>query len=144
MAMSVGSGGGDGDPDVMIDINTTPLIDVMLVLIIMLIITIPVQTHAVKLNMPAGNPLPPLTPPEVITIEVDFDGTVLWNGTAIANRPELEARFTAASTQPVQPEFHLRPNKLVTYKHVAGVMASAQRLGITKIGLIGAEQFLDQ
>jgi biopolymer transport protein ExbD len=144
MAMSVGSGGGDGDPDVMIDINTTPLIDVMLVLIIMLIITIPVQTHAVKLNMPAGNPPPPLTPPEVITIEVDFDGTVLWNGTAIANRPELEARFTAASTQPVQPEFHLRPNKLVTYKHVAGVMASAQRLGITKIGLIGAEQFLDQ
>ena len=144
MAMSVGSGGGDGDPEVMIDINTTPLIDVMLVLIIMLIITIPVQTHAVKLNMPIGNPPPPTTPPEVITIEVDFDGTVLWNGTAIADRPELEARFTAAAAQPVQPEFHLRPNKLVTYKHVAGVMASAQRLGVTKIGLIGAEQFLDQ
>jgi biopolymer transport protein ExbD len=142
MAMSVG-GSGEGDPEVMVDINTTPLIDVMLVLLIMLIITIPIQTHAVKLNMPVGNPPPPLTPPEVITVEVDFDGTILWNGDIVPDRPTLEARFTAAAAQPVQPEFHLRPNKLVTYKHVAGVMASAQRLGITKIGLIGAEQFLD-
>ena len=143
MAMSVGSGSGDGDPEVMIDINTTPLIDVMLVLIIMLIITIPIQTHAVKLNMPVGNPPPPAEPPVVITVEVDFDGTILWNCDTIPDRPTLEARFTSAAAQPVQPEFHLRPNKLVTYKHVAGVMASAQRLGITKIGLIGAEQFLD-
>ena len=143
MAMNVGSGNGGGDPEVMIDINTTPLIDVMLVLIIMLIITIPVQTHAVKLNMPVGNPPPPLAPPEVITIEVDFDGTVLWNGETIADRPTLETRFRGSAAQPVQPEFHLRPNKLVTYKHVAGVMATAQRNGITKMGLIGAEQFLD-
>jgi biopolymer transport protein ExbD len=142
MAMSVGSGAG-GDPEVMVDINTTPLIDVMLVLLIMLIITIPIQTHAVKLNMPVGNPPPPPTPPEVVTLEVDFDGTLLWNGDVIPDRPTLEAKFTSAAAQPVQPEFHLRPNKLVTYKHVAGVMASAQRLGITKIGLIGAEQFLD-
>ena len=142
MAMSVGSGA-SGDPEVMVDINTTPLIDVMLVLLIMLIITIPIQTHAVKLNMPVGNPPPPTTPPEVITVEVDFDGTVLWNGDVVPDRPTLEARLSAAAAQPIQPEFHLRPNKLVTYKHVAGVMASAQRLGITKIGLIGAEQFLD-
>ena len=142
MAMNVGSGAG-GDPEVMVDINTTPLIDVMLVLLIMLIITIPIQTHAVKLNMPVGNPPPPPTPPEVVTIEVDFDGTILWNGDTVADRPTLEARFRGAASQPVQPEFHLRPNKLVTYKHVAFVMASAQRNGITKIGLIGAEQFLD-
>jgi biopolymer transport protein ExbD len=141
MAMSVGSPG--AEPDVMIDINTTPLIDVMLVLLVMLIITIPIQTHAVKLNMPVGNPPPPTEEPVVITVEVDFDGTVIWNGETIPDRPALEARFESAAAQPVQPEFHLRPNKLVTYKHVAGVMASAQRLGITKIGLIGAEQYLD-
>jgi biopolymer transport protein ExbD len=82
-------------------------------------------------------------PPEVITVEVDFDGTVLWNGLMIPDRPALEAQLQAAAAQAVQPEIHLRPNKLVTYKHVAGVMATAQRLGVTKIGLIGGEQFLD-
>jgi biopolymer transport protein ExbD len=143
MGMTVGSGGG-GDPEVMIDINTTPLIDVMLVLIIMLIITIPIQTHAVKLNMPVGTPPPPTAPPEVIQLDVDFDGTIFWNGETVPDRPTLEARFAGASQMATQPEFHLRPNKLVTYKHVAGVMATAQRNGITKIGLVGAEQFLDQ
>jgi biopolymer transport protein ExbD len=142
MAMNVGSGS-SGDPEVMVDINTTPLIDVMLVLLIMLIITIPIQTHAVKLNMPVGNPPPPLTPPEVVTIDVDFDGTVLWNGNLIPDRAALEGQLQAAAAQPTQPEIHLRPNKLVTYKHVAGVMASAQRLGVTKIGLVGNEQFMD-
>ena len=142
MAMNVGSGGGSADPDVMMDINTTPLIDVMLVLLIMLIITIPIQTHAVKLNMPVGNPPPPTEPPVVITIEIDFDGTVLWNGDAIDDAT-LNAKFRSAAAQPVQPEFHIRPNKLVTYKYVAHVMAAAQRDGVTKIGLIGAEQFLD-
>jgi biopolymer transport protein ExbD len=142
MAMNVGSGS-SGDPDVMVDINTTPLIDVMLVLLIMLIITIPIQTHAVKLNMPVGTPPPPLVAPEVITVEVDFDGTVLWNGLMIPDRPALEAQLKAAAAQAEQPELHLRPNKLVTYRHVAGVMATAQRLGITKIGLVGNEQFVD-
>ncbi len=142
MGMQVGSGG-SGDPDVMVDINTTPLIDVMLVLLIMLIITIPIQTHAVKLNMPVGNPPPPLEPPTVILLEVDFDGTILWNGDTVPDRPTLDAKFTSAAGLANQPEFHLRPNKLVTYKHVAGVMASAQSHGITKIGLIGAEQFVD-
>ncbi|HXF78349.1 MAG TPA: biopolymer transporter ExbD [Usitatibacter sp.] len=141
MAMNVGSGG-SADPEVMVDINTTPLIDVMLVLLIMLIITIPIQTHAVKLNMPVGNPPPPPEPPVVVQIDVDFDGTILWNGEQV-DLPTLDAKFRGAASQPVQPEFHLRPNKLVTYKYVAHVMAAAQRLGITKIGLIGAEQFLD-
>ena len=142
MAMKIGSGSGTQDPDVMVDINTTPLIDVMLVLLIMLIITIPIQTHAVKLNMPVGTPPPPLVPPEVVTIEVDFDGTVIWNGRVVADRQELEARLRAAAEMPVQPEVHLRPNKLVKYESVAMVMASAQRLGMKKIGLIGNEQFL--
>ncbi|HET9581013.1 MAG TPA: biopolymer transporter ExbD [Usitatibacter sp.] len=143
MAMNVGTGGGGGDPEVMVDINTTPLIDVMLVLLIMLIITIPIQTHAVKLNMPVGNPPPPAAPPEVVRLDVDFDGAVYWNGEMVADNPTLEAKFRGAASQSVQPEFHLRPNKLVTYKYVAHVMASAQRNGITKIGLVGAEQFLD-
>jgi biopolymer transport protein ExbD len=142
MAMNVGSGSASGDPEVMVDINTTPLIDVMLVLLIMLIITIPIQLHSVNLNMPQGNPPPPPTPPEVVQIDVDFDGTVLWNGVTLPDRAAMEARMQAAAAQPVQPEIHLRPNKLVAYKNVAAVMASAQRLGLTKIGLIGNEQFV--
>jgi biopolymer transport protein ExbD len=143
MAMNVGSVGGDGDPDVMVDINTTPLIDVMLVLLIMLIITIPIQTHAVKLNMPVGKPPPQLVPPEVVTIELDFDGTVLWNGLVLPDRPALEGRLRGAAATQVQPEIHLRPNKLVKYEHVIAVMASAQRLGLNKIGIIGNEQFIN-
>ena len=79
MAMNVG-GGGDKEPDVILDINTTPLIDVMLVLLVMLIITIPIQLHSVNLNMPIGTPPPPLEEPVVITVDVDFDGTIYWNG----------------------------------------------------------------
>ena len=142
MAMKMAPGGAARDPDVMVDINTTPLIDVMLVLLIMLIITIPIQTHAVKLNRPVGTPPPPLVPPEVVTIEVDFDGTYIWNGLVVADRSELELRLNSAAAQAVQPEIHLRPNKLVKYDSVAAVMASAQRLGLTKIGLIGNEQFI--
>jgi len=140
MAMQVGAASEDA---VMIDINTTPLIDVMLVLIIMLIITIPIQTHAVKMNMPVGPSSAPPKPPEIIRIDVDFDGTIGWNGTIIADRAELENRLAQVAAMPDQAEVHLRPNKLVKYKVVAMVMASAQRLGVTKIGLIGNEQFLD-
>ena len=143
MGMNIGNGGGSGVPEVMVDINTTPLIDVMLVLLIMLIITIPVQTHAVKLNMPAGNPPPPAVPPEVVTIELDFDGTILWNGQVVPDRSALETRLRAAALAAFQPEIHLRPNKLVKYEHVAMVMASAQRLGLKKIGIIGNEQFIN-
>ena len=138
MAMSVGESSGD---DVMVDINTTPLIDVMLVLLIMLIITIPIQLHSVNLDMPQGHPPPPVKEPVVVTIDVDFDGTVLWNGEALGDRAALEMRLQQVATQADQPEVHLRPNKLVAYKSVAAVMASAQRLGVTKIGIVGNEQF---
>ena len=141
MAMNVGTNDSK-DADVMVDINTTPLIDVMLVLLIMLIITIPIQTHAVKLNMPVGNPPPPTVPPTVVQVDVDFDGTVIWNGEAIPDRAQLEEHFRQVVAQPDQPEVHLRPNKLVTYKSVAMVMATAQRLGVTKIGLVGNEQYV--
>jgi biopolymer transport protein ExbD len=141
MGMNVGSGN-SSEPEVMIDMNTTPLIDVMLVLIIMLIITIPVQLHSVNLSMPAGNPPPPTREPVVVTIDVDFDGTVLWNGEALTDRNVLEAKLSQAASLADQPEVHLRPNKLVEYKSVAAVMASAQRLGITKLGIVGNEQFV--
>ncbi len=145
MGMNVGSSGGDEDGDVMVDINTTPLIDVMLVLLIMFIITIPIQTHAVKMNMPVpNNAAPPPKPPEIIRIDVDFDGTIGWNGEVIqaGDRAAVESRLQAIAAQADQPEVHLRPNKLVVYKHVAMIMATAQRLGVTKIGIVGNEQFL--
>ena len=126
----------------MMDINTTPLIDVMLVLIIMLIITIPMQLHAVNLNMPVGTPPPPLKEPVVVTIDVDFDGTVLWNGETVPDRARSRRGLSRAAAEPDQPEVHLRPNKLVEYKSVAAVMASAQRLGVTKLGMVGNEQFV--
>ena len=140
MAMVVGSN--QRDADVMVDINTTPLIDVMLVMLIMLIITIPIQTHAVKLNMPVGKPPQTTTQPQVVTIDIDFDGTIIWNGEQVTGRPDLEARMRAAAAMAEQPEIHLRPNKLVKYRNVALVMASAQRLGLTKIGIVGHEQFV--
>ena len=140
MSMTVGSS--SKDPEVMVDINTTPLIDVMLVLLIMLIITIPIQTHAVKLNMPIGKPPTQIVQPQVVTIDIDFDGTIIWNGETLSGRPELENRMRGAAAMSDQPEIHLRPNKLVKYRNVAMVMASAQRLGLTKVGIIGHEQFI--
>ena len=140
MSMNLGSGGGEDEP--MTEMNMTPLIDVMLVLLIMFIITIPIQTHAVKMNMPIGPSAPPPMPPEIVRIDVDFDGTIGWNGVIVADRNELEAKLATVAALPDQPEVHLRPNKLVTYKVVAMILASAQRLGVTKIGIIGNEQFL--
>jgi biopolymer transport protein ExbD len=140
MSMNVGG----AEDDMMVEMNTTPLIDVMLVLLIMFIITIPVQTHAVKMNMPVNsNSAPPPKPPEIIRIDVDFDGTIGWNGELVPNRADLQARLYRLAQMEDQPEVHLRPNKLVTYKYVAMVMAEAQRLGVTKIGIIGNEQFMN-
>jgi len=136
-------GTGSGEPEEMVDINTTPLIDVMLVLLIMLIITIPIQTHAVKMNMPVGNPPTLDKPPEIVRIDVDFDGTVLWDGVIVPDSATLDIKLRELANKPVQPEVHLRPNKLVTYRSVAAVMAAAQRLGVTKIGLVGNEQFVN-
>jgi biopolymer transport protein ExbD len=129
--------------DVMIDINTTPLIDVMLVLLVMLIITIPIQLHSVNLNMPTGNPPPPLVLPEVVKLDIDDQSRVYWNGEVVADRATLESKMSESAQQQTQPEVHLRPDKDATYAVVAGVMASAQRLGLTKIGIVGSEQFIE-
>jgi biopolymer transport protein ExbD len=140
--MNVGKVG--KDPEVMIDINTTPLIDVMLVLLVMLIITIPIQLHSVNLNMPTGNPKPPVNPPEVVKLDIDPTSVVYWNGEALPSRDVLEGRLAAAAAQQPQPEIHLRPDKHARYEVVAGVMASSQRLGLSKIGIVGSEQFVDE
>ena len=143
MAMNVGSAGRSSDPDVMIDINTTPLIDVMLVLLVMLIITIPIQLHSVTLNMPTGNPPPPLVLPDVVKLDIDDQSRVYWNGDVVEDHATLEAKMAAVAGQQVQPEIHLRPDKSSKYNVVAAVMASAQRLGLTKIGIVGSEQFIE-
>ena len=136
MGMSVGSADEGG---MMIEMNTTPLIDVLLVLIVMLIITIPVQTHAVKLDLPRPNPTQPETTPEVIDLVVDFDGTLLWNNQPVPNGDTLVSYFEEAAAKDPQPELHLRPNKLAKYDIVAKVLATAQRKGIRNIGIVGNE-----
>jgi biopolymer transport protein ExbD len=142
MGMNVSSGGGNGEPEVMVDINTTPLIDVMLVLLIMLIITIPIQMHSVKMNLPVGNPPPQAVPPPVVQVDIDFDGTITWNGAPVAGGADLEKHMADVAAQPDQPEIHLLPNKLAPYKDVAAVLAAAQREGATRIGLVGNEQYM--
>jgi biopolymer transport protein ExbD len=123
------------------DINMTPLIDVMLVLLIMFIITIPVMTHAVKLDMPRASNAPSLAQPVVINLEIDFDGTVLWNGTPV-DIESLEGYFRREAANDPQPELHIRPSKRAKYDVVARVLASAQRNGMRKIGFVGNEQFM--
>jgi biopolymer transport protein ExbD len=142
MAMSVGSSGGEDEP--MMDINTTPLIDVMLVLLIYLIISLPPATHAVKLDMPQNNRSQPQNQePVVIDLEVDFDGTYIWNGNTVPDFATLENYFKSASKQVPQPELHIKPNKRVLYNYVALALASAQRNQITRIGFVGNEQYTE-
>ena len=137
MGMSVGAGA-EGDP--VVEMNVVPLIDVMLVLLTLLIITIPIQTHAVKLDMPQPNKNPPTTPPETVELVVDFDGTVLWNGAPV-QLADLDGYLKDAATKDPQPEIHLQPNRLARYEWVTEVLARAQRLGVTKIGFVGVDQY---
>jgi biopolymer transport protein ExbD len=136
MAMSTGTAEGE----VMVEMNTTPLIDVMLVLLTLLIITLPIQTHAVKLDMPAPNPNPPTIIPETVELTVDFDGTVLWNGTAV-DRATMNSYFSQIAKKEVQDEIHVAPNRLAKYDAVARVLADAQRQGATHIGFTGIDQY---
>ncbi len=136
MAMSVGSSG-----EAMCDINTTPLIDVLLVLLVTLIITLPLQTHAVKLDLPQNqNQQPPPVQPEVIDLEIDFDGTIVWNGTPV-NLQQLDSYFASESGKDPQPEIHLNPDGMAKYDVVAKVLASAQRNRMTKIGFVNVSEF---
>ena len=142
MSMNVGSSGdGSGDPEVMMDINTTPLIDVMLVLLVMLIITIPIQLHAVNMDLPVGTPPANLIKPEKIQIDIDDKSIVHWQGLPVTGA-ELEANMLTASQQAVQPEVHVRPNKNADYAVFAAVLAASKRKGLSKMAVIGSEQFV--
>ncbi len=141
MGMNVGTSSSD-EPEVMVDMNTTPLIDVMLVLLIMLIITIPAQLHAVNLDMPLPTNAAKKVDPVVVKIDVDANSVINWNGKAVS-RAELEAKLTEASAQQPQPELHIRSHAKAKYEAAAAVMASAQRVGLTKLGIVGSEQFVN-
>ena len=137
MAMNVG--GSSQGP--MCDINTTPLIDVLLVLLVTLIITLPIMTHAVKLDLPQNQNPPPVTvQPEVIDLEIDFDGTVVWNGTPVTMQ-QLDGYFATESVKDPQPEIHLNPDGMSKYDVVAKVLASAQRNRMSKIGFVNISNF---
>ncbi len=140
MSMNVSQGGSD---EVMCDVNTTPLIDVMLVLLVMLIVTLPPQTHAVKLDLPPPTPSKPQTPPERINIDIDPDGTIVVNGSPVSGIPELDAFFREQSAKPDQPQIHLAPSALSKYDVIANVMASAQRNHMVRMGFTNVGQFAD-
>ncbi|MDO9489489.1 MAG: biopolymer transporter ExbD [Sphingomonadaceae bacterium] len=133
-----GSGGGE-----MVDIKTTPLIDVMLVLLIMFIITIPIQTHAVKLDLPSNTPPPPdqiQVDPVINRLEIDFLNDIYWNKTKVTEA-QLRGYLKVAAEMDPQPELHLKPDALARYETVNMVMADAQRAGITKMGFVGNEAY---
>jgi len=142
MGMNVGTSSSD-EPEVMIDMNTTPLIDVMLVLLIMLIITIPAQLHSVNLDMPLPTNAPKKADPVVIKVDVDAQSVVNWNGKPVGSRAELELKIKEAAAMSPQPEIHIRSHAKAKYEAVAGVMASAQSNGLTKLGIVGSEQFIN-
>lgn len=142
MAMQVG-GADEGGGGEMVDINTTPLIDVMLVLLIMFIITIPIQTHAVKLDLPSNQPPPPeqvIVDPVINRLEIDFLNDIYWNKTKV-DLPTLRSYLRQASAIEPQPELHLKPDALARYETVNLVMAEAQKAGITKMGFVGNEAY---
>jgi biopolymer transport protein ExbD len=138
MSMSVGSDEGS----VMCDINTTPLIDVMLVLLVTIIMTLPIQTHAVKLDMPLPRPdqPPPTVLPETINLDIDFDDSIYWNGNKVV-LTDLDGYFRQEAPKDPQPEIHLRPDKRAHYDMVAKVLAAAQRNHMTKIGFVNTTEF---
>lgn len=135
MAMNVGFAR-DGEP--VCEINTTPLIDVMLVLLVMLIITLPPQRHAVKLDtpIPCNDCAPPKHPVPPISVVVEADGGIWWNGEAVS-RGELQKRFALEATKDAQAELHIQVNRFAKYGSVAHVLAAAQRVGIRRMGIVG-------
>jgi biopolymer transport protein ExbD len=131
--MAVSVAGDSSDP--MVEPNVIPLVDIMLVLLIIFIITIPVMTHAVKIDLPRETNQPTVTKPENINLSIDFDGTIYWNESMIDHSTLLNYILQEAEKDP-QPEVHIRADKRVRYEYVADVLFNLQRGGLMKIGFI--------
>ena len=138
--MSINMGGAEGEP--MMDINTTPLIDVMLVLLIMFIITIPVQTHAVKLDLPVNQPNQPPPPIEPIknVLSINAQDQVLWNGSPVTMQQLRAYLDTTQQMNPV-PELHLQPDATARYEIVDEVLAVTKKAHVQKMGFVGNEYY---
>lgn len=141
MGMNMGSTSGSDEPEVMLEMNTTPLIDVMLVLLVMLIITIPIQMNSVDLALPVGIPSANLGKPVIVQIDINYKSIVYWQGLPVTGA-ELEAHIAEIAKLPVQPEVHIRPDSNARYAVFANVLASSKRHGLTKMAVLGSEQFL--
>lgn len=138
MAMS----GGQEDGEPMMEMNTTPLIDVMLVLLIMLIITIPIQTHAVKVDLPQPDPNNQSTPiePEKNKVYIDANGNIFWNSVQI-DELTLRQYLDASLQRDPEPELHFQPDPNARYDKVDSVLAIVKRANVTKLGFVGNEQY---
>lgn len=132
----------EGDePHAAPSMNTTPLIDVLLVLLVMLIITIPIQLHSVRMDLPGGLPPPGAPEPVVVRLEVSASNQLLWNGVPLADRAALDALLQTSASESVQPEIHVRADPKAKYDAVAVVLTAAQRHGLRKIGVVGLEAY---
>ena len=140
MSMQTTGANDDGEP--MLDINTTPLIDVMLVLLIMFIITIPIQTHAVKLDLPVNQPNQPPPPIEPIKnkVVVSANGEILWNGSPIS-KPQLRQYLDVTQQMNPIPELHLQPDSTARYELVDEVLAITKQAHVQKMGFVGNEYY---
>ncbi len=138
--MAMAAGTAEGEP--MMDINTTPLIDVMLVLLIMFIITIPIQTHAVKIDLPVDQPnqTPPPVDPVKNKIVINTQGQILWNGTPV-DPVTLRQYLDITTTMTPTPELHLQPEPNARYELVDQVLAIVKRANVTAFGFVGNEAY---
>jgi biopolymer transport protein ExbD len=139
MGMTVSEGSSDSDE--IVDVNVVPLIDVMLVLLILFIITLPIQTHAVKLDLPSNQPTPPTNVDPVINrVSVDFLNAIYWNEQEV-DLQTLRGYLDQAAEMNPQPEIHLKPDALSEYQVTNRIMSQAQAANIQKIGFVGNEAY---
>jgi biopolymer transport protein ExbD len=138
--MAMSAGGAEDEP--IGEMNTTPLIDVMLVLLVMFIITIPIQTHAVKINLPVNNPNPPpvIIKPDFNTVSVDTQNNITWNGAPV-DIETLRNYLDQTKAMPVEPELHIQPDPYARYARVDEMLAVVKKSEVTKVGFVDNEKY---